>query len=110
MLSLHDALPSLGADSAPHGVIQGPDGAAWITDGGQNAIVRYDPKTEKIDVWKLPEGAGYTNLNTGAFDGDGIHWFTGQNGIYGRRSEEHTSELQSLMRITYAVFCLNKNT
>src|SRR3546814_8586992 len=26
------------------------------------------------------------------------------------RSEEHTSELQSLMRIPYAVFCLNKKT
>src|SRR3546814_937401 len=26
----------------------------------------------------------------------------------GARSEEHTSELQSLMRISYAVFCLNK--
>src|SRR3546814_1126563 len=26
------------------------------------------------------------------------------------RSEEHTSELQSLMRISYAVFCLHKNT
>src|SRR3546814_4546855 len=26
-----------------------------------------------------------------------------------RRSEEHTSELQSLMRTTYAVFCLKKN-
>src|SRR3546814_2786882 len=25
-----------------------------------------------------------------------------------KRSEEHTSELQSLMRISYAVFCLNK--
>src|SRR3546814_13524986 len=28
--------------------------------------------------------------------------------IVGQRSEEHTSELQSLMRISYAVFCLNK--
>src|SRR3546814_2768108 len=28
----------------------------------------------------------------------------------GRRSEEHTSELQSLMRISYAVFCLKKTT
>src|SRR3546814_5629908 len=27
-----------------------------------------------------------------------------------RRSEEHTSELQSLMRISYADFCLKKNT
>src|SRR3546814_9794861 len=29
-------------------------------------------------------------------------------GTCGRRSEEHTSELQSLMRISYAVFCLKK--
>src|SRR3546814_1716124 len=28
--------------------------------------------------------------------------------IYEKRSEEHTSELQSLMRISYAVFCLKK--
>src|SRR3546814_7838705 len=28
----------------------------------------------------------------------------------GARSEEHTSELQSLMRISYAVFCLQKKT
>src|SRR3546814_1279462 len=28
----------------------------------------------------------------------------------GKRSEEHTSELQSLMRISYAVFCLQKKT
>src|SRR3546814_2368274 len=29
---------------------------------------------------------------------------------FGGRSEEHTSELQSLMRISYAVFCLKKQT
>lgn len=76
----------LGPDSSPHGVIQGPDGMAWITDSGQNAIVRFDPATRKIDIWKLPDDSGYTNLNTGAFDGKGVHWFTGQNGIYGRVS------------------------
>src|SRR3546814_7546347 len=31
-----------------------------------------------------------------------------QTGLIGPRSEEHTSELQSLMRISYAVFCLKK--
>src|SRR3546814_8878834 len=31
-----------------------------------------------------------------------------QNAAPSRRSEEHTSELQSLMRISYAVFCLKK--
>src|SRR3546814_7375265 len=30
--------------------------------------------------------------------------------ITSNRSEEHTSELQSLMRISYAVFCLKKKT
>src|SRR3546814_9644699 len=30
--------------------------------------------------------------------------------LTGKRSEEHTSELQSLMRISYAVFCLKKKT
>src|SRR3546814_6983465 len=30
--------------------------------------------------------------------------------VHRRRSEEHTSELQSLMRISYAVFCLKKKT
>ncbi len=75
---------SLGSGSAPHGVIVGPDGAPWITDGGQNAIVRVDPKTEKVDVFPLPQGARNANLNTAAFDGRGILWFTGQNGVYGR--------------------------
>src|SRR3546814_1240141 len=32
----------------------------------------------------------------------------GINGAFLTRSEEHTSELQSLMRISYAVFCLKK--
>src|SRR3546814_5680178 len=32
----------------------------------------------------------------------------GPRGMLDRRSEEHTSELQSLMRISYAVFCLKK--
>src|SRR3546814_6833548 len=32
------------------------------------------------------------------------------HGCYPYRSEEHTSELQSLMRISYAVFCLTKKT
>src|SRR3546814_6361790 len=35
-------------------------------------------------------------------------WRCGRGGLHGARSEEHTSELQSLMRISYAVFCLKK--
>jgi virginiamycin B lyase len=74
----------LGSGSSPHGVVAAADGAPWLTDGGQNAIVRVDPKTRAVKVWKLPEGSGYANLNTAIFDKAGIHWFTGQSGIYGR--------------------------
>src|SRR3546814_4918027 len=59
---------------------------------------------------------------------DGVHWIDAQPAALERhleaevlpayralaqaedRSEEHTSELQSLMRISYAVFCLKKQT
>lgn len=74
----------LGEGSAPHGVIQGPDGAAWITDSGLNAIVRYDPRTDAVRVWQLPAEFPGSNLNTAAFDRDGVIWFTGQTGVYGR--------------------------
>src|SRR3546814_4978651 len=38
----------------------------------------------------------------------GLNLLTGYAGQVSLRSEEHTSELQSLMRISYAVFCLKK--
>lgn len=74
----------LGAGSAPHGVIVGPDGAPWITDSGLNAIVRVDPLTETVERSPLPANRANANLNTAAFDGSGVLWFTGQNGVFGR--------------------------
>jgi virginiamycin B lyase len=75
---------ALGGGSSPHGVTMGPEGGVWLTDGGQNAIARVDPKTRGVKLWKLPADWGYTNLNTATFDGKGVHWFTGQSGLYGR--------------------------
>ncbi len=74
----------LGPGSAPHGVIVGPDGAPWITDGGQNAIVRVDPVTDQVSVFRLPAAFPNANLNTASFDKNGVLWFTGQSGVYGR--------------------------
>ena len=74
----------LGARSAPHGVIVGPDNAPWITDSGQNAIVRVDPTTREVKSWRLPDEARGANLNTATFDKRGRIWFTGQSGWYGR--------------------------
>jgi virginiamycin B lyase len=73
----------LGEGSAPHGVIVDDDGSAWITDGGLNAIVAVDPDGGGVTVYPLPDDRPDANLNTASFDGEGILWFTGQNGIYG---------------------------
>ena len=77
-------LIALGPRSSPHGVIEGPDKAAWITDGGQQAIVRVSWPDRALRRFPLPEGTPYANLNTCAFDGDGDLWFTGQSGVVGR--------------------------
>jgi virginiamycin B lyase len=77
-------LIALGSGSSPHGVIQGPDKAAWLTDGGQNAIVRVTWPDRVKTVYPLPAGSSNANLNTCAFDGDGDLWFTGQSGVYGK--------------------------
>ena len=73
----------LGKGSAPHGVVIGPDGAPWVTDGGLNAIVRVDPSTHEVTRYPLPID-DYANLNTATFDKAGHLWFTGQSGYYGR--------------------------
>jgi virginiamycin B lyase len=77
-------LVSLGFGSAPHGVIQGPDKAAWITDGGQQAIARVSWPQREVRLFRLPEGSRYANLNTCAFDAAGDLWFTGQSGFVGK--------------------------
>src|SRR3546814_9886006 len=61
-------------------------------------------------------GADLSALNgeaaSGTIDlGSGLELtLAGITAASGTRSEEHTSELQSLMRISYAVFCLKKKT
>src|SRR3546814_5731421 len=52
----------------------------------------------------LDESSGLHNPSEPAAFRNGVR------GIRPRRSEEHTTELQSLMRISYAVFCLKKKT
>src|SRR3546814_4519111 len=51
------------------------------------------------------QGCGVRRAVFGCFTGAIV-----ERGRFAGRSEEHTSELQSLMRISYAVFCLKKTT
>src|SRR3546814_4250098 len=70
---------------------------------GENALVG----AESVEHLARQRGRG---IGIGGADDD--HRRDGDGGgVVGgrsRRSEEHTSELQSLMRISYAVFCLKK--
>src|SRR3546814_8425873 len=63
----------------------------------------------------LPELGMHSDQGVAALVGGLAHpaqsrrlWVFRQRHKLRSRSEEHTSELQSLMRISYAVFCLNK--
>src|SRR3546814_3493214 len=66
-----------------------------------------------IDFWRLDLGNAVVR-HVQYCHRDGLA-FLGENPGHAdfaphERSEEHTSELQSLMRTSYAVFCLQKNT
>src|SRR3546814_4502363 len=56
----------------------------------------------------LPERAGGLRVHRGAGVAERVRFKRDRIPGKGGRSEEHTSELQSLMRISYAVFCLKK--
>src|SRR3546814_5662984 len=53
-------------------------------------------------------GALFRLCRCAVFDAGAMGFRPDADGGTERRSEEHTSELQSLMRISYAVFCLKK--
>src|SRR3546814_3877228 len=53
---------------------------------------------------------GQAAILASALDARRINAMLQHQATNGWRSEEHTSELQSLMRISYAVFCLKKKT
>ncbi|MGH2562078.1 MAG: virginiamycin B lyase family protein [Thermomicrobiales bacterium] len=83
----------LGDGSSPHGVMVDGEGAAWVTDGGLNALVRVDAETFALDVFPVPFASA--NLNTPVIDGEGIVWFTGQTGVVGRL-DPATAEMVTL--------------
>src|SRR3546814_4297090 len=70
------------------------DGDALIVDGGSGGVIR-EPSGRDLRQYRTRrrelQRAGEQRLR-----------------LRRMRSEEHTSELQSLMRISYAVFCLKK--
>src|SRR3546814_4903696 len=61
---------------------------------------------DRLRVERQGAGLGLAQVEDVADESEEV--FAGARDVVGVRSEEHTSELQSLMRISYAVFCLKK--
>src|SRR3546814_5257538 len=69
-------------------------------------LFRSDQGIKDVDeVGSVGSAASVASASLAPVSGSGS---SGLGRERGRRSEEHTSELQSLMRISYAVFCLKK--
>src|SRR3546814_5202857 len=85
-------------------------------------MIRRPPRSTRTDTLfpyttlfrsgtNIGHGMSCANYELRDIDGDGyldIVESDSENELKVTRSEEHTSELQSLMRISYAVFCLKK--
>src|SRR3546814_4467438 len=109
------AIPG-GAHTYSRGYDQYPSNAPQILVGGKGAYV-FDPDGKRY----LDYGMALRAVNIGyaedEIDEAAIKQIRLGNNLtrpsmieLEARSEEHTSELQSLMRISYAVFCLKKKT
>src|SRR3546814_9769647 len=85
------------------GVLETGDGFPVIGEGGPITV----PPANKVEIGAdgtvsiQPQGAEATEVTQIGR----IKLVTGDPARLKKRSEEHTSELQSLMRISYAVFC-----
>src|SRR3546814_5341972 len=64
-------------------------------DNQKRSLYRFPYQQENPEGISIPAGISYFSVNFSSLDED-------------IRSEEHTSENQSLMRISYAVFCLKQ--
>src|SRR3546814_4366858 len=91
-------------------------GGAVVVDHTAFAVADIDPHGQQVER-ALGEALGVVaqqclqGWQGGGLCGESLHGVrSGGRDTADPRSEEHTSELQSLMRISYAVFCLKKKT
>src|SRR3546814_7560257 len=93
--------------------IIGLDARIMARIDGENC---YGPaKLRMILAWMVAEGIERENAQIRFYsdhvsDAPVMEWADEPFAVNPHRSEEHTSELQSLMRLSYAVFCLKTKT
>src|SRR3546814_4730857 len=84
--------------------------AAWQPSAGATGRTCWRPRRHHASRRLLESDVGSMTFLSRGVRAPGASRATVRYGleIYAERSEEHTSELQSLMRISYAVFCFKK--
>src|SRR3546814_4396755 len=93
------------AERPPPDVGGGPGDVARAIDQAWRLLrLPIEAKRDALDLFTRSA----REVLDGFFESDAIKAVFGFDAVVGNRSEEHTSELQSLMRISYAVFCLKK--
>src|SRR3546814_9279939 len=93
------------------GVVVGDgQGQQLFQRGGSGTVVGQQARRDVGEFeTALHHQRGHAEVGGNVFDGSAFFDQRGKNTVKTRiRSEEHTSELQSLKRISYAVFCLKK--
>src|SRR3546814_7423741 len=91
---------ALGAIAAPNRIVMAP-----LTRG--RAGPGFVPNDLARDYYRQRASAGLIVSEATGISQEGLGWPSAP-GLWTDRSEEHTSELQSLMRNSYAVFCFKK--
>src|SRR3546814_7520944 len=112
MLREHDFLPLDRTLAAVEPLIRPFLGQIkWLNFGGGHHITRADYQRDELVLF-LKRIRETTGLDLYLEPGEAVALDAGilVGEILDVRSEEHTSELQPLMRISYAVFCLKKKT
>src|SRR3546814_9735924 len=99
--------PAAIVDQVVDSGLRGRGGAAFPT-GIKWKTVLATEASQKYIVCNADEGDSGTFSDRMLMEGDPYALIEGMAIAGLARSEEHTSELQSLMRISYAVFCLKK--
>src|SRR3546814_1209450 len=111
---INSDLPGLVIAQVTENVYDTPTGRYLLIPQGARLIGKYDSvvafgQSRALVVWNrivMPDGSSIVIENLPATDTAGYAGL--EDEVDYHRSEEHTSELQSLMRISYAVFCLKK--
>src|SRR3546814_5433084 len=103
--AVHEKFLAALADGRLARGVDAPDpGAAGLSRAAATDIFLSQLTSRQMDRLSRAlqaRGEGFYTIGSSGHEG---------NAAVAARSEEHTSELQSLMRISYAVFCLKKKT